>query len=522
MSYLQQSMPVVPEQLREELVQHVAKACRRKLPSTLEAITAALADELRSHRRDTAMNGFVMCDGGKSEQLLAVAQPAAALGPFATGASEEHRLDLARRDALRAHADAITLGTSAAARLASLRHDAYGRIVQRARGDGTPVEPPDLRAELVSLTDGLIDPGCAVVHLALVGEVVELLWADGSAGSLELSRHVLADVDLAELAEALARPDYDTLVLLDTEDGAGMRLGRTIADLARARGVRELRLAPTRLLHGLPFGMLRIGEQQRLMDVVDISYAPSFAILQALRSQPERDGQDGLVAACGLHHAEDEAAFVHAAGAATISLVGAAATPSSVLAEMRQVRRIHLCCHGHYEATDALASCLQLSPDGPDGLLTAAQLLADGDLSGVELAVLGSCFSGAGQTSAATLDIAGGIDSAFLAAGARNVVSALWPIDDFAALIFHAEFYLALAEGKTLHQAFRVAVMCLRDGSWRGIATRPAGQLLTGLGTDLDAALAELVDDSDDTVDFSDPVYWAPFRLCGLGALDVR
>jgi CHAT domain-containing protein len=59
------------------------------------------------------------------------------------------------------------------------------------------------------------------------------------------------------------------------------------------------------------------------------------------------------------------------------------------------------------------------------------------------------------------------MDTAFLAAGVCNVVSALWEIDDLGALLFHGELYEGLSEGRILIEAYHAAVDLLRSGSWR-------------------------------------------------------
>jgi CHAT domain-containing protein len=96
--------------------------------------------------------------------------------------------------------------------------------------------------------------------------------------------------------------------------------------------------------------------------------------------------------------------------------------------------RVHICAHGTYAPRDYIASSISLpTAADPDGQLVVARILAGADLAGIELAVLGACQSGAGQTEASTLDVAGGIDTAFLVAGVRNVLSALWEKDDLGA-----------------------------------------------------------------------------------------
>lgn len=514
-----QRMLPLTEDVIATLTARVAALCRQ-LPEDEQELRALCLAELMQSEKDIASVGFVMSDRGKSEPLLPVRRPAAALGPgLAASPDEERQLSADRRAALAAHANAIAAPGEAAEAVAARADDGYGRLVQRLRGEQPAPQQEEIASALVELTDGLVTDKQAVAHLAIDGGVVELLWADAAAGRLEIARRTLPQVDLAEIERALERPDYDTLPYLDAPDGAGMRLGAGLHALASERGIERVTLCPTRFLHGLPFGALPIGDDRRLMDALTLTYAPSCAILQSLRSAPARGGESTFVAAFGLHHGEDEARLVSALGSDVTALIGLAADPAAVLAGMAGASNLHFCCHGRYVAGNYLASRLELAPEGPAGELTVARFLAEADVEGVDLAVLGSCFSGAGHTDRGTLDAPGGVDSTFLAAGVRNVVSALWAVDDFAALILHAELYLGLAEGARLVDAFRDAVGCLRSGAWREIESRPAGQLLVGLGVNLREALDDLSDDAGEAIDFSEPSYWAPFRICGLGWL---
>jgi CHAT domain-containing protein len=160
----------------------------------------------------------------------------------------------------------------------------------------------------------------------------------------------------------------------------------------------------------------------------------------------------------------------------------------------------------------------------PQPTLTASwrwRILAGADLAGIDLAVLGACQSGAGQTETSTLDVAGGIDTAFLAAGVRNVLSALWEMDDLGALIFHGQFHLRLAAGDTMFAAYRSAVDLLRSGDWRRLDELPLGKKIADLGIDLREAFREIEpgDDGDDAIDFTQLSHWASYRVCGLGEL---
>ena len=73
-----------------------------------------------------------------------------------------------------------------------------------------------------------------------------------------------------------------------------------------------------------------------------------------------------------------------------------------------------------------------------------------------------------------------GIARAFLAAGARSVLVALWAIDDEATMVFMKSFYQHLNEGKTASAAIHQSMKSLRESD-----------------------------------EFSEMRYWAPFQLIG-------
>ena len=72
------------------------------------------------------------------------------------------------------------------------------------------------------------------------------------------------------------------------------------------------------------------------------------------------------------------------------------------------------------------------------------------------------------------------IAHAFLSAGARSVLVALWAIDDGATMVFMKSFYQLLRDGKTASAAVHQSMKSLRESQ-----------------------------------EFSEMKYWAPFQLIG-------
>ena len=120
-------------------------------------------------------------------------------------------------------------------------------------------------------------------------------------------------------------------------------------------------------------------------------------------------------------------------------LIGAAATVSAVLALAADARFVHLACHAGYDANQPLASAMQLA----DGRLSLARLMDGQDLAGVRLVVASACQSGV--SGALELpDEALGLPTGWLLAGAAGVIATLWPVDDLAAALVAARFYVEL------------------------------------------------------------------------------
>ncbi|XP_044168756.1 tetratricopeptide repeat protein 28-like [Acropora millepora] len=94
------------------------------------------------------------------------------------------------------------------------------------------------------------------------------------------------------------------------------------------------------------------------------------------------------------------------------------------------------------------------------------------------LVVLSCCHSGRGRVFKGEGVV--GIARAFLAAGARSVLVALWTIDDKATMVFMKSFYQHLKEGKTASAAIHQSMKSLRESE-----------------------------------EFSKSWYWAPFQLIG-------
>ncbi|HEY2717125.1 MAG TPA: CHAT domain-containing protein [Solirubrobacterales bacterium] len=510
---------VFPEDdLRERIRARAVTRCRELMVDGRQAVIEALSRE-HSGAEAPAI-AFSMNEQGKSEQLLDARSPGAVLGPGREATpAREAELAAARRRLLIAEARRIEgVGEAGEAQIAEAA-SAYIGLIQRSRGRDPRERARRAIADAEALVPAVASADRAVVHLTIDYRGLELAWADRAEGPAQVELLDCSEVDLDRLAQALADPEGGSVAALDEPDGPGLALGRRLREQMLARGVGQLLVCSTRDLHQLPVHALPLDPEgrERLLDVADVIYCPSGAIASSLAELPPSEGPKLVVAAEGLSFGPTEAALVARLTGAEEVLTGEASTPAAVLAGLRRASWIHIASHGGYLPNDYLASGLHLpTPAEPEGHLNVARILAEAGLEGIDLAVLGACQTGAGQTAPATLDVAGGIDTAFLAAGVRNVVSALWSINDLGALLFHGELYRNLGAGRRLIESYQAAIDLLRSGSWQHVAELPLGDLLAEIDPGIGATLLAA---KGSGLDFAELRHWAPYRLCGLGAI---
>ena len=160
-------------------------------------------------------------------------------------------------------------------------------------------------------------------------------------------------------------------------------------------------------------------------------------------------------------------------------LTGKEATKAEVLKRIGSVALVHIAAHGKIDTGEiALAPNPErkyIRPEEQDFMLTisdvqAAKLRA-------KLVVLSCCHSAQGKVSSEGVV---GIARAFLGAGARSVLVALWSIDDEATMEFMRSFYQHLKDGNSASVSLNRAMKCLRESE-----------------------------------NFNAPRFWAPFVLIG-------
>ena len=147
----------------------------------------------------------------------------------------------------------------------------------------------------------------------------------------------------------------------------------------------------------------------------------------------------------------------------TRPLTGREATKAEVIKRMSSVGLIHIAAHGNDRTGEIALSpnpgWTSEFPQKTDYILKMSEVQAANLRA--RLVVLSCCHSGRGRILKGEGVV--GIARAFLAAGARSVLVALWAIDDEATMVFMKSFYQHLKEGKTASDAVHQAMKSLRE-----------------------------------------------------------
>ena len=242
----------------------------------------------------------------------------------------------------------------------------------------------------------------------------------------------------------------------------------------------EIIIVPDRNLYRVPFPALLNESGKYLSERFRIRVVPSLTTLKLIQDSPADyhcqtdalvvgDPDVGVV----IYRDEVNKKFVPLPGARKEAemiarrlgvwpLLGQDATKKAVLEKLNSVSLIHIAAHGNGERGEiALAS-----PRSTVGIPQEDDyLLKMSDISKVKvrakLVVLSCCHSGCGQIRAEGVV---GIARAFLGAGARSVLVALWALHDRKATKkLMSRFYESLLRGESTSVSLHAAMKWMRD-----------------------------------------------------------
>lgn len=362
--------------------------------------------------------------------------------------------------------------------LETLRHkrDEHLRILQQLSASGSAqietIEPfvwPRFREAMEKHLQ--IEWSALIYHWK--DEELFIIYADSEAVQVFRKRISPLEQTALEMATATA-PEQRTLIYQGSIFGSspGPQFGETcrrkLYKLLIPDTVSD-RLAPDRLLlvvphgplHHLPFQTLQ-NQTGFLAEQAIVSYAPSLGVLERLvRRKPQETGDDhiprGRTLLIGLDSFQQDRSELEWT-LPEIDLISAIYGDRSDCLRNAEVTRerivdwgrsgcliqystLHFATHGQLDATSGTLSGLSLWD-------------ADLVLSDIEhlrlnspLVVLSACQSGLGKVYPG--DEIAGLPQAFLAAGARSVMTSLWHIDDRSTIGLMAAYHQRIEAGVT-------------------------------------------------------------------------
>lgn len=272
-------------------------------------------------------------------------------------------------------------------------------------------------------------------------------------------------------------------------------------------------LVPHGPLHRLPFGGLQrfealptaVNHPLLRRDGPVLTYAPSATVVAR-----QMGGDEGKTAVfspslvVGYRGEAEQTAlpYVQAEVEAVAGLLGGAGQANGVV-DKQWLREtavaapiLHFACHGWFNANSPLASYLEI---GPRTTLSAREVLETWRIQ-AKLVTLSACQSGVSRVLRG--DEPMGLIRAFLAAGARAVLVAHWPVEDLPTYLLMRRFYATTVE--TQH----VASLHLRDAQlWLQQVT--VAELRDWIGGGREEG------QNMEKRPFAHPRHWAAFTLFG-------
>ena len=145
-------------------------------------------------------------------------------------------------------------------------------------------------------------------------------------------------------------------------------------------------------------------------------------------------------------------------------LMGEEATKEKVLECIENASLIHIAAHGDMERGEILLAPSRGSSTGIAKHRKKEYMLMVSDLEKkclkAKLVVLSCCHSARGEVNSEGVI---GIARAFLGAGARAVLVALWAIDDKSTMFFMESFYKHLKSGKKANESLSLTMKTMRE-----------------------------------------------------------
>ncbi|MEA2441405.1 MAG: hypothetical protein QOH76_2829 [Thermoleophilaceae bacterium] len=328
-----------------------------------------------------------------------------------------------------------------------------GQLGAAARGDG---------ASLDTLAQALSGQGASLVQLCVAEDETLMLTLRGGAPEPSVRHIALGERDLREMGLDDDVEMTDTaLAAFDALPALSAHLREPLVDAAAGNSL--LYVVADSLLYSVPFAALG-DPAEALVERCAVAFLPSASALLARVGAPRPPAARRCLVLAQEDEPGDGIAFSSLAGEVCALEWQAAELTSpwrdqDLLARAAAFDALHVMCHGRVEAgADAMAASW-LEPS-PGKKLTARDLLDSDAHMPAELVFLNACMSGRFKP-----DLHGEVEGfwrAFLACGARAVVTTLGYVRPHHASAIAVSFYRHWLAGATRADALRSAQLELR------------------------------------------------------------
>jgi CHAT domain-containing protein len=309
-------------------------------------------------------------------------------------------------------------------------------------------------------------------------------------------------------------------------------VGGPLRDGLAGQGVQpgaRLTILPSSTLAVIPFWMAQDRSTGgSLLDMYDISFAFS---LRELEARPADEAKPRRLTAWFNLQADDlpftraESLMVPQAFSESRTTVLSDAefdTPASVLKAFDNSQTLHLSTHGEAKRADAINASLNIAGFDSAGHSRTIKL---GDVLGrvlhdaPELVTISACESGIPDLSVHEEYL--GFPSALVMAGAKGVISSLWPVPDDSTALLFSKFYALYGQGVAAPTALRSAQLWLRDATSLELSVYVLKYFRNEQRNDATARLGPLLRrlrmQPADARPYHDQIYWAGFSYYGGG-----
>jgi len=388
--------------------------------------------------------------------------------------------------------------------LVSARNEYEAMLVRAVRQDPRASAALGVSAPPLAAVQAALNPGQALVEYLLTGN--RLVTFVVTADRIRVAQ---ADLDRVALS-ARVRLLRDLWGSSRSDWRSGLAAARALYHALIApvvasgwlNGVSELLVVPHGVLGQLPFAALQNDRTGRfLVQDYAVTHLPSAGVIAGMtaRSTPEDAQSRGAGFApfpVELPASGPEVAAFRSHWTGAVAYLGPDASEPAVRRALASPGPVHVATHGILNARNPMFSRIELarpavaSPDD-DGRLEVHELL--GLTIRSPLVFFSGCETGAGtewtdDPVLGTADLT--LAQAVLAAGARQVISTLWRIDDAGAAEFAEEFYRR-ASTESVAGAFALAQRTLAAGGKFASPYYWAGYVLSGRDNDAAHAYAD-------------------------------